>query len=276
MQALSVVIITYNEAANIARCIRSVRSIADEIVLLDSYSTDGTAEIAADLGAHVYQEKFRGYIDQKNLAIRLASHPFILSLDADEELDRTLIDSIREVKKDFTHRAYSMNRCTNFCGRFIRHGLWYPDRKIRLFDRTIASWGGMNPHDKIILKNNVKSFHLKGDILHYSFETVDDLIWQNNRLSSIAASSLFAKGKTSSWIKMLVHPAWAFLNGYLFRGGFLHGLDGFSIAIHTSHQVYLKYSKLYRLQNQKVKKQSALIQGQSVIPPAESRVGNNP
>jgi glycosyltransferase involved in cell wall biosynthesis len=249
MYPLSAVIITFNEEENIARCILSAREVADEVIVLDSFSTDRTVEIAGSLGAIIYQEKFRGYIGQKNLAIQLATHRYILSLDADETLDPQLVCSILEEKRSFAYRAYSMNRCTNFCGRFIRHGLWYPDRKIRLFDKTIAQWGGMNPHDRIQLKEGIKTYHLKGDILHYSFNSVDDLIWQNNRLSSIAASSLYNRGVRGSWARMLLHPAWAFMNGYFFRGGFLDGMDGFSIAVHTSHQVFLKYSKLYRMQH---------------------------
>jgi glycosyltransferase involved in cell wall biosynthesis len=248
MHPLSAVIITFNEEASIGRCIQSLKKVADEIIVLDSYSTDNTVTIARNLGAVVHFEKFRGYIGQKNLAMQLASHNYILSLDADEALNEELVYSILEVKKTFPARAYKMNRCTNYCGRFIRHGLWYPDRKIRLFDRRVTRWGGLNPHDKIIVNEGFPIVRLKGDILHYSFNTPDDLVWQNNRLSSISATSLYMNGRRSSWFKMLVRPAWAFLNGYIFRGGFLDGADGFSIAINTSHQVFLKYNKLYRLQ----------------------------
>src|SRR5688572_16649122 len=227
MHPLSVVIITFNEEQNIARCIRSVAEVADEVIVLDSYSTDNTIEIARQAGAIIYQEKFRGYIGQKNYAMKLATHNYILSLDADEALDAQLSASILEAKKTFDHRAYRMNRCTNFCGRFIRHGLWYPDKKIRLFDRSIATWGGLNPHDKIRLQSEFTPLKLEGNILHYSFNTVEDLVWQNNRLSSIAASSLYATGKRSSWFKMLVRPAWAFFKGYILRRGFLDGGDGF-------------------------------------------------
>ncbi|MEO7984010.1 MAG: glycosyltransferase family 2 protein [Bacteroidota bacterium] len=269
---LSVVIITFNEEQNIQRCILSVKDIADEIIVLDSFSTDQTANIARELGAIVFQEKFRGYIGQKNLAMQLASHNYILSLDADEALDKTLIDSIAVAKKTFSSRAYQMNRCTNFCGRFIRHGLWYPDKKIRLFDRRGATWAGMNPHDRIELDKGLHApLRLKGEILHYSFNTVDDLIWQNNRLSSIAASSLYAKGTRGSWRKMIINPLWAFINGYFFRKGFLHGADGFSIAIHTSHQVFLKYSKLYRLQHPKKKFVTKLEK--PVLPEVKSVMG---
>src|SRR5688572_30064813 len=131
MQPLSVVIITFNEEENIARCIESVKNVADEIIVLDSYSTDDTITIARSLGATIFQEKFRGYIGQKNLAMDLATNNYILSLDADESLDDTLAASVLEAKKAFSFRAYSMNRCTRYCSCFMRHGLWYPDKKIR-------------------------------------------------------------------------------------------------------------------------------------------------
>lgn len=259
MKPLSVVIITFNEELNIARCIESIRSLADEIIVLDSFSTDRTADIARELGAFVYQEKFRGYIAQKNLALQFARHDYILSLDADEALDPVLAAAIMEEKKTLEHRAYKMNRCTNFCGRYIRHGLWYPDTKVRLFDRRIGSWSGLNPHDRVQLREGFVARHLEGNILHYSFASIDDLVWQNNRLSSIAATSMFNTGRRSSILKMITHPAWAFINGYFLRLGFLDGCDGLTIAINTAHQVFLKYAKLYRLQRGQTKKYPASI-----------------
>jgi GTP:adenosylcobinamide-phosphate guanylyltransferase len=251
MRKLSVVIITYNEEKNIGRCIGSVAGLADEVVVLDSFSTDETVSIARAMGAKVFQEKFKGYIGQKNAAMWLATHDYVLSLDADESLDDKLRISIEKIKEDFQGRAYSMNRCTCYCGHFIRHGLWYPDKKIRLFDRRIATWGGLNPHDKIQLQEGIRVEHLEGDILHYSFNTPEDLAWQNNRLSSIAAASLYTAGKRTSLVQVIIRPSWAFLNGYLLRTGFLDGLDGFTIAIHTAHQVFMKHSKLLRLQRSK-------------------------
>jgi glycosyltransferase involved in cell wall biosynthesis len=272
MQPLSVVIITYNEEHNIGRCIDSVKKVADEIIILDSYSTDQTTEIARNNGAIVHQEKFRGYIGQKNFAMQLASHDYILSLDADEALDDKLITSILEAKKTFSSRAYRMNRCTNLCGRFMRHGLWYPDKKIRLFDRRVAKWGGLNPHDKIEVKEDFSIHHLSGDILHHAFDSIEDLAWRNNRISSIAAVSLHNTGRRSSWFKLLVRPAWAFINGYFFRLGFLDGFEGFSFAVNISHQVFLKYSKLYRLQRSK-QRQTATPITRPFIPETKSVAG---
>lgn len=273
MHPLSAVIITFNEEANIGRCIESVRRVADEVIVLDSYSTDHTVEIARTMGAVVHQEKFRGYIGQKKLAMQLATHNYILSLDADEMLDETLIASIQEAKKSFAHRAYRMHRCTNYCGHFIRHGLWYPDPKIRLFDRRVAQWGGLNPHDKIQVDKEFPVVKLKGDILHYSFKTPEDLVWQLNRLSSIAAASLYANGKRSNWFKILFRPGWAFINGYFFRLGLLDGADGFTIAVNTAHQVFLKYIKLYRLQHAKVKPVAGTLQ-RTPLPEQKSAAGD--
>lgn len=251
MHSISAVIITFNEENNIGRCIESAKRVADEVIVLDSFSTDKTVAIAKELGGVVHQQIFRGYIDQKNAALRLASNNYILSLDADEALDDTLTESILAARQTLHYRAYCMNRMTCYCGQFIRHGLWYPDRKIRLFDRRIAKWGGLNPHDKIILERAYKARQIEGNILHYSFNTPEDLVWQNNRHSSIAALSMYAVEKRSSLLKMIVRPAWAFFNGYILRKGFLDGANGFAIAIQTSNQVFLKYHKLYKLQTEK-------------------------
>lgn len=247
MQMLSVVIIANNEKENIGRCIDSVLSIADEIVVLDSYSTDNTVSIAASKGATVYQDSFEGYIEQKNKALNLAKHDLILSLDADEAIDNRLQISINAVKKQVDKKGYTMNRCTNYCGKFIRHGLWYPDTKLRLFDRKFVKWGGYNPHDKAVFTGQPSVRHLDGDILHYSFMTLEDHISQNNRLSTMSAEALYPKVKTG-WTNILLNPLWKFINGYVLHLGFLDGFYGFVIAINTAHFTFLKYIKLYRKQ----------------------------
>jgi glycosyltransferase involved in cell wall biosynthesis len=247
MEKLSVVIITYNEEKNIGRCIDSVKTLADEILILDSNSNDNTVAIAESMGATVKQESFKGFIQMKNRAIQLAGNDYILSLDADEALDPVLEDSIRNVKENFTTQAYRMNRCTNYCGQFIRHGAWYPDRKIRLFDRRTAQWGGTNPHDKIVLKQKIAVVQLRGDILHYSYYTISEHAAQNNKFSTIAAESLFANGKKTTLFNIIINPLWAFLQSYFVKAGFLDGLFGFVIAIQISHMTFLKHIKLYLL-----------------------------
>ena len=221
MNAISAVIITYNEEANIGRCLDSVKMVADEVIVLDSFSTDDTVLIARSKGAIVKQDKFTGYIQQKNKAILYASNDYILSLDADEALDPTLIKSILEARKQPAADAWMMSRCTNYCGKFIRRGTWYPDRKIRLFNKTTARWGGTNPHEKIeLLKENSNVRLLQGDILHYSFPTIEDHQKKNDKYSSLAANALYSKKVKSNWYKMLVHPFWAFFHFYIIRGGF--------------------------------------------------------
>jgi glycosyltransferase involved in cell wall biosynthesis len=248
MEKLSAVIITLNEEKNIGRCIESIRDIADEILILDSNSTDQTAVIAESKGAIVVKEAFRGHIQMKNRAVELAVNNYIISLDADEALDPRLIRSILTEKENFSHKAYRMNRCTNYCGQFIRHGSWYPDKKIRIFDRRFAKWGGINPHDKIIVDENTDVKQLAGDILHYSYYTIAEHVAQNNKFSTISADSLFAQGKKTNLLKIVVNPVWSFLQGYFLRAGFLDGLFGFVIAVQVSHLTFLKHLKLYILQ----------------------------
>ena len=146
--------------------------------------------------------------------------------------------------------AYSMNRCNFFSGRFIRYGLWYPDKKIRLFDKRLAYWGGLNPHDKIVLNENANTCHLKGDLFHYSFNNVEEYVKRNDEISSIAAKSLYKKGQRSG-IKILVNPVWRFIKSYLIKKGFLDGYPGFIIAKNTAAQAYLKYRKLNKLNRER-------------------------
>jgi glycosyltransferase involved in cell wall biosynthesis len=259
-QYLSVVIITLNEERNIGRCIDSVLSIADEILVLDSFSTDQTVAIAASRGARVVQERFPGHIQQKNRALQLAKYNMVLSLDADEALDDNLLNSITAVKDSLAGRAFTMNRCTNYCGKFIRHGLWYPDRKLRLFDKRLVHWGGTNPHDKIIPDAKLKPRHLKGDMLHYSYYSIEEHLQKNNYFSSIAANVMYTSGKPFRIWKLFLNPSWSFINGYMLRAGFLDGIYGFLIAIQSAHYTFLKYNKLRQLHRQKpwVQKEAAI------------------
>jgi len=254
MDSLSVVIISYNEEKNIGRCIQSVKGIADEVILVDSYSDDRTVEIAHSLGATVKQSRFDGYINQKNKAINMASSSHILLMDADEAVSAELAASILEAKQSFNYSAYTMNRCSFFCGRFIKTGLWYPDRKLRLFEKRLGACGGMNPHDRIIMKEVCKSKHLSGDLLHYTFDSIEEYLKRNEEVSTIAAQSLFEAGIRKPWTKTVFSPLWAFINGYFLRLGFLDGRTGFIIALHTANQSFSKYQKLRRMHKEDIKK----------------------
>ncbi len=252
MHTLSVVIITYNEEKNIKRCIESVHTVADEIIVLDSFSDDDTVNTAVSMGAVVKQSAFTGYINQKNKAISLASNNYVLLLDADESLSIELADSIAEEKNRFSFKAYAMKRCSIFRGNYIKHGLWYPDKKLRLFDKRLGACGGLNPHDKIIMQGDVDVKLLKGDLLHYTYDSLEEYRNRNDEVSMVAAQSLYDAGIKRSGLKIIFSPLWAFINGYFLRLGFIEGYNGFVIAVHTAKQSYLKYQKLRQLHREEV------------------------
>lgn len=247
MEKLSVVIITFNEQAHIARCIQSVLPVADEIVVLDSFSTDDTVEIAQAMGAVVYQQKFQGYVNQKNKALQLATHDYVLSLDADEALDETLQQSIAKAKQEFVFHAYKMNRCAFYCGAFIRHGAWYPEPKVRLINRKLLKWGGLDPHDRIDVPETTAIYPLKGDILHYICNSVEQHQQRTHRFSTIAAESLYKAGKRTNLFKVIASPAWFFINDFFLRRGFLSGVRGWNITRLQTQYHFLKYYKLWKL-----------------------------
>jgi glycosyltransferase involved in cell wall biosynthesis len=252
---LSVVIITYNEEKNIGRCLTSIREVADEIVVVDSLSSDRTAEICRENGVRFILQPFLGNIQQQSFALKQATCDFILSLDADEALSDELKASILQEKKSgFRHDGYTMSRCTNFCGKWIKHGSWYPDEKLRLINKQNGNWGGVEPHGKIVMQENSRIKKLKGDLLHYSYYAIEEVISRNNKYTTIMAQTLFSQGKKAPWYKLAINPLYAFISGYLFRLGFLDGADGFFIASSVAYQTMIKYAKLRKLQKDNQKK----------------------
>ncbi|MCB0688976.1 MAG: glycosyltransferase family 2 protein [Saprospiraceae bacterium] len=241
---LSVVIITYNEEKNIARCIHSVAGVADEILVVDSYSTDRTVEIAQSLSATVITHVFVGHIEQKNFALDQAKYHHVLSLDADETLSVALAETISGIKLHWSADAYRFNRLNNFCGQWIKHGLWYPDQKIRLWNRQKGRWGGRNPHDKVIMQEKSIIKPVSGDILHYTVDTVEQYYSQINKFSSIQANQLSAEGFRPGFFHLYMKPAYKFLAAYFFRLGFLDGWRGYMIAKGQALGVYLRYAKI--------------------------------
>lgn len=247
MIKLSVVIITFNEEKNIGRCLDSVIELADDIVVVDSYSTDKTEEICRSKGVRFFKHPFEGYIESKNYANTKAKHPYILSLDADEALSDELKRSIVAVKKSWNFDGYSMNRLANYCGKWIRHGGWYPDRKLRLFDRRKGKWDGLLVHETYQLDEKTDLGFLKGDLLHYTYYSIDEHINQANHFSSLSAKEYYLQGKKSGYLKVFLSPVIKFLRDYFFRLGFLDGYYGFVIAKINAHTTFLKYSKLRML-----------------------------
>jgi glycosyltransferase involved in cell wall biosynthesis len=247
-QKLSAVIITLNEESNIGDCIESLQGVADEILIVDSFSTDGTEEICAKYDVRFVKNKWDGYVAQRNFAQELASCPVLLNIDADERLSLPLKDSIlKEKEKGFPFKGYSMNRFNNYCGQWIKHGHYYPDRKIRLYHKNAGKIGGINPHESVQLFGEVPVKKLNGDILHYSFRTLSEHLSQMNKFSSIAAQSLFIMGKRPSLLKPFLSGFWAFFNGYILRLGFLDGIYGYVIARNNAMYSFFKYAKLNEL-----------------------------
>lgn len=250
---LSAVIITFNEEDKIGRCIDSLKEIADEVIVVDSLSTDRTAEICGSKGATVISQLFLGYIEQKNFALDKANFDYVISLDADEALSPELITSIRTIKQNFKADAYEFNRLTNFCGKWIRHGGWYPDTKLRIWNKIKGRWGGTNPHDKVIMESNSIIKKLDGDLLHYSIDSIDQHIDQIQKFTTIAAYALHEKGKETSIATILLNSSFKFIRDYFLRFGFLDGFYGYVIAKNSAFAKYLKYLKLYEL-NKSAKK----------------------
>lgn len=244
MEKLSVVIITLNEERNLGRCLESVRSLADEILVVDSCSADRTAEIARSFGARIIEQPFLGHIEQKNFAADHATHNWVLSLDADEALSPELEDSIRKALANPAVDAYKMNRLTNYCGKWVRHSGWYPDRKARLWDRRKGRWGGQNPHDKWELSSGTDYGKLRGDLLHYSYYTLSEHLKQIEKFTEIAARASVREGKDCSVFKVVFGGCWKFIHSYIIKLGFLDGYTGFLVCSFSAYSSFAKYAKI--------------------------------
>ncbi len=244
MVKISAVIITYNEERNILRCLNSLAGVADEIVVVDSFSKDRTREICYEKGVRVVEHPFKSHIDQKNFAVTQASYDIVLSLDADEYLSEELTKGILDVKEKWPDEAYSMNRLSNYGGKWIRHGNWYPDKKIRLWNRRIGLWGGENPHDMVIIKRGVKVRHLKGDILHRAYTDSAETLSKIQNYSEIFARESVGR-KSSSVPKIIARSSFAFFKSYIMKRGFMDGFEGLMVAMAVSNHVFYKYAKLY-------------------------------
>lgn len=251
MIQLSVAIITLNEEKKIGQCLGSVREIADEIIVVDSFSTDRTREICEEFGARFIQNPFQGHIEQKNFAFSQCKGDYILSLDADEALDCELQESLKKLKASPEAQAYSFNRLTNYAGQWIHHCGWYPDTKLRFVKNKTAKWEGTNPHDILVYSGDEKVVHLKGDILHYSYDSIEDHVQQTNKFTSINAQFAFQKGIRSNWFKVITRGPLKFLRDYFWKKGFLDGRLGFVICTINALSAFLKYAKILELQKVK-------------------------
>ncbi|MGC8794926.1 MAG: glycosyltransferase family 2 protein [Bryobacteraceae bacterium] len=238
---ISATIITENEERNLPRAIESLRC-CDEIVVVDCGSTDRTVELARKLGARVLESQWRGYAAQKNYAAEQARHDWILSLDADEALSEALEGEIWQLKKNGPDcDAYTVPRMAQYLGRWILHSGWYPDRKIRLYDRRKGRWVGDYVHERVVTEGRVG--HLKSNLLHFTCNSLSEHLKRLDRYTTLAAQELVARGQKIGWRHLLLAPLITFWRTYVFQLGFLDGFEGLTIARMAAIYTYLKYAK---------------------------------
>lgn len=238
---ISAAIITYNEERNITRAIESLRC-CDEIVVVDSGSTDRTLELADKHGARVVEASWLGYATQKNFAAQSCSHRWILSLDADEALSEALEAEIWQVKKNGpAFDAYTMPRLAQYLGRWILHSGWHPDRKVRLFDREKAKWVGEYVHESVKVQG--RTGHLQSNLLHYTCDSLSEHLRSIDRYTTLAAEQIVEEGKAIGWPQLVFHPLWTFFSTYVLKQGFRDGLEGLAIAHMAAFYNFLKYAK---------------------------------
>ena len=245
---LSVTVITYNEEAKIKDALDSVKW-ADEIVVVDSYSTDRTVEICREFTDKIYFKEFIGFGGLKNLAIEMASHDWILSLDADERVTEGLRDRIQKILSDEPDaEGYAIPRKNYFLGRWVRHCGWYPDyRSVQLFNRKMGSFTGDLVHERLVLTPGARKAYLKEHILQYPFLDFNQFITKNTRYAGLRAEELLKQGRSFRFHQLLTHPAFMFFKMYVLRAGFLDGMVGLILSISYAYFTFAKYAHLWEL-----------------------------
>ncbi|XOB66067.1 glycosyltransferase family 2 protein [Deferribacteres bacterium DY0037] len=237
---VSVAIISFNEEANIGRTLEAIADFASEIIIVDSHSTDKTAEIAESYGAKVFDEDWKGHVAQKNSALEKCSCEWILSLDCDEVVDEELRKSVVHAVEHPTSDGYMVNRKTFYMGKFLDYS-WQPDWKLRLVRRKCAPvWGGYDPHDVLCIEGSVEKLR-SGYLLHYSYKDIYDHYQRLVKYAKVAAESYYKNGKRFSYFGLITKPAYAFVKKYFIKLGFMDGFAGLAVAVSSFIYVYLKY-----------------------------------
>jgi len=247
MIKISAVIITFNEERNIVRCLQSLEGIADEIIVVDSNSTDATEEYCKPFNVKFIQHPFEGYMQQKSWACEQSTYDYILQLDADEQVSAELRSSVLAVKAEWKADGYSFNRLNNYLGKWIRHCGWYPDAKLRLWDKRKGAWSGINLHESVKMNDKAVVSKLKGDLLHYSYTSIQQHLDQINKFTEIAAREALAKEKGSSVFTAIIKSTWKFKRDYIFKLGFLDGYYGFVICVLSAYATFAKNIKIIEL-----------------------------
>ena len=248
---LTAVIITLNEERNIGRCIDHLLPVCDEIIVVDSFSTDRTAEICNEKKVRFVQTKWKGYAATKNFANALATHEYIFSVDADEAPDETLQHQILAIKKEGFIGLYEVNRLTNYCGKWIRYSGWYPDWKIRIFPKSKTKWTGAYVHEELTFSVKLEQKRLGGHLLHYSYYNFTEHRERADKYSILTANKLYAQDKKASFAKPFFSAVGRFIAMYFIKKGFMDGFMGFKIAQISAASNFLKYKKLNELHRDK-------------------------
>jgi glycosyltransferase involved in cell wall biosynthesis len=243
---VSVAIITLNEENNIARCLEAAFKVSEDIVVLDSNSSDNTRIIASNMGAKVFVKDFKDFATQKNDAIKETTNDWVLSLDADEVLSETLIESIKNINIEDNNTVFAVKRLTNYCGKWIKFCGWYPDKKIRLWNKSFVKWEG-SVHEQALVPNGYKKITLKGDLFHYSYTSIDDHIKQADKFSRLNAEKMFANKVKTNLFNLYFAPCFKFMKIYVFNLGVLDGYYGYVISKISSHATFLKHLRLLEL-----------------------------
>ncbi len=253
MKSLTVILISLNEEKHIAKTLEAAKKVADEIIVADSGSTDGTRNICEQYAVHFLSRSWTGFGDQRNFAVSQASHDFILALDADEVLSDELISIIQEEKnKGFTADVFDLDRLNNYYGKFVQHGIGYPDHITRLYNKHKAQWNNRAVHEYLEYDRSIQPKLLKGKLLHYTTDSISDHIIKSDRYSSLSAQHYFEKGKPEpGFLKLVMSPAFRFFKSYILKMGFLDGWHGYILAKMHAKVVFDKYAKLKMLYRQK-------------------------
>ncbi|MEJ2142292.1 MAG: glycosyltransferase family 2 protein [Gammaproteobacteria bacterium] len=243
MPKISACIISFNEEQKIEDCLKSLQGVVDEIIVVDSLSTDKTKQIASKYTDKIYDQEFLGHIEQKNLAVSKASHDWILSLDCDERLTEKLSNSILSITDRLDEAdAYRMARKTFYVYRWLNH-CWYPDFKVRLFNKHTARWGGVNPHDRVEVDgSNIVT--LAGDLQHFSFNSISEHIRTLDNFTEIGAQEIIKRGKRVSVLSPWSHGLATFIKLYIIKRGFLDGYAGLVVSILSGMHAFVKYNKV--------------------------------
>ncbi len=248
MNTLSAILITQDEERNIERCLESIKEVADEIIVVDSGSKDRTEEICKRYGIKWEHHDWAGFSEQKNYANGLATGDWIMSIDADEVLDDSMKAHLQKLKRDGFEEgcAYVMKRLTNYCGHWIRHCGWYPDAKVRVWKRGTAVWRG-DVHEGLVYQEKPREIVLDGDLLHYSYYTVNEHAARQQKYYTLAAQEAYRKGRRCTMLRVVLEPMWTFVRLYIFKGGFLDGHAGYLVCKLSAHYTMMKYANLREL-----------------------------